>query len=1061
MNRDAERVVAREAHAGTARIGKRYDQLGMIGRGATGVVYRAHDRLHRRQVALKTALLDFEPGDDPRTSQPIRTSGLLAREFRLLSGLRHPNIVTCMEYGLDGTERPYFTMDLRKDARPLREAMAELAHDAKIELLVQILHALAYLHRRGLVHRDVKPDNVLTTGRIATMIDFGLAAPAGQKDETAVGTPAYSAPEVVRNAPASAAGDLFAVGVIAYEMLAGRHPFDVRTTQTLLRSLFASEIDWSPIEPRTRPVLEKLLARDARARFTGALDVVQALASPLETVSTREAFLQGTELVGRDRELERLLAVVPKVDVHGKAMLVTGESGVGKSRLLEEIGVEAMVRGARVLRGQSLRAGGRPYEPWRAILRALLLAADPTPLEASVVAGIVPDAHVVLERVVEAAPELDPEATHHRTTRVLEALLRRCADPLLVILEDLQWAGAESIALAARIPALGATRPISIVASWRTDGAPAVPKELEHFDSFALEPLTAGSVARLCTTTIGAGADARLSDVVWSQSGGNAFAVLEVIRTLANEAGGLEGVGALAAPERALAGRVERLADRRVERLSDADRAVLRTAAIAGRELGRELLVAVHPNADVDAMAARAIDAAVLASVQGRWWFAHDKLRDAVIEAIPDAERRRIHRELGVALERIAPDDASTLAYHFRAAGDEEREREHAARAGDQFLRSGAYRDAIPHLERALELAAPDTPTRPRLERQLGESLFRCGKLDEAKARLAGALGALGRPLPQSKGALARAMAVEATTQLSLRVRSGRTRADTGTFEEAILAFTQLSRLAHHLNDEPLVLYVTLSALNLADRGGLAVHHARLASVFAAVMGLIPVHKWARFYFASAHALAGDRNDASLRAFILAHEGYYEAGIGRWEECRTHLQESIDLYERIGDVRLAEESISILAYAAFYQGELARSLELYERLQRSGEERGDAQIVSWGLVNRIKVLVRTGREGSVDDAMLARAEGLLVDGITKAVHDGVRIDLALARGDLALARKTADEATARLKASPPRSFMARSTYASIVDAYVACKAEREAARAAKALASIKRIFPVP
>jgi len=121
MSGELERVYARESR----RVGKRYDRVGVLGRGATGTVYRANDRLHRRLVALKSALMDVEPpGDDPLTSQPVRTSGSLAREFLLLSGLRHPNIVTCMEYGLDASEHSYFTMDLQDDARPLRDLRA-------------------------------------------------------------------------------------------------------------------------------------------------------------------------------------------------------------------------------------------------------------------------------------------------------------------------------------------------------------------------------------------------------------------------------------------------------------------------------------------------------------------------------------------------------------------------------------------------------------------------------------------------------------------------------------------------------------------------------------------------------------------------------------------------------------------------------------------------------------------------------------------------------------------------------------------------------------------------
>jgi len=1066
----------------------------MVGRGATGAVYRARDSLHRRMVALKTVVEEqADPGvfDSRLSSQPVEMADLLAREFLLLARLRHPNVVASLDYGHDGAGSPFFTMDLQENACTLRTASKDRSLVARVDLLVQLLHALAYLHRRGLVHRDVKPENALSTGGVVKLVDFGLAVAAGHVDDTPCGTLAYCAPEVLRGGPANARADLYSVGVIACEIFTGRHPFDTSSPAKLLQSVFQSNPDFThaAVDPGLDGVLRRLLARDPAQRFQSALDVVGALteavgrALPLETVSTRESFLQSAEFVGRDGELERLKLALPGASGPGCARVVCGESGIGKSRLLEELAVEAMIRGVRVLRGQSLRAGSRPYEPWTSVLRLLLLLAEPTPFESSVVAQGVPDAAAVLEREVPEAPELEPEATHVRLVRVLEALLRRCRQPLLVLLEDMQWAGAESLQLYARVQALATEIPILLVASFRTDDPRTLPAELSLAETIPLARLSPSAVARLCAAMIGDRQERdqgrrELVDLVVRKSDGNVFAVLEVVRTLADEAGGLERVAALREPERLFAGRVERLLDRRVERLSEKERAFLRTAAIAGRELDLDVLSRVHPDLDVRACAERAAEAAVLSSVQGRWWFAHDKLRDALVEALPEAERRRVHREVAQAVLAVAPGDASTLAHHFRGAGESVREKEFAALAGNQFLRSGAYHEAIPYLRRALHLAAPegDAPVaRARVLRQLGEALFRCGKLAEARESLAAALATLGRPLPDTTGLLVWELLGEGRAQLALRARTalGREEAlpDAVTiqgFEEAILAYTQLSRLAHHLNDERLVLYVTLSALNLSERGRLLAHHARLAAVTGAVMGLVPVHRWARFYFDTAQKLAESLNETSIRAFVLAHQGYYEAGVGQWQDCREHLERSMALYDETGDVRLGEESISILAYALGFKGETRRSLELFRRLERSGEERGDGQIVSWGLTNRIKLLVLSGQNTGVD-RLLERADGVLVDGITKAVRDGVVVDLALARGLLPSAREAASAAASRLEESAPRSFMACSTYASIAEALVACWAESQgkdrrlrdaAARANRALAKVSRVFPI-
>ena len=572
---------------------------------------------------------------------------------------------------------------------------------------------------------------------------------------------------------------------------------------------------------------------------------------------------------------------------------------------------------------------------------------------------------------------------------------------------------------------------------------------------------------------------------MWRESGGNVFAVLEMVRTLAEEAGGLERVSRVEEPARFFTGGPERLVQRRIERLSVEDRAFLATAAVAGRELDLELLAKLHPDVDVERCVTHAVEAALLASVQGRWWFAHDKLRDGLVAPLSDADRRTTHAALARAILAEAPDDASTLAYHFRASDEPVEEQRFAGLAGAQFLRSGAYHESIPYLRRSLELSrgrgeALEPLTQASLERQLGEALFRSGQLHDANELLAHALATLGRPLPAGRPRLLAALATEAREQVALRGLGNPFRrvarpsaADVGRFETLILIYTQLSRLAHHLNDEELVLYVTLSALNLAERGRLVAHQARLSAVMGAVMGLGPVHRWARYYFASAERLGMRLDDRSVRAFVLAHQGYYEAGCARWDECEEHLGRSIALYEETGDVRLAEESTSILAYALFFKGELPRSLELYRSLERSGAERFDQQMTSWGLVNRIKVLVRTGQHEGVE-ALLSRADELVIDDITRTVLDGIRIELELLRRDYTGAGEAAAAVLVALERSAPRSFMTATTYGAVSvailkawkqarkvgDARGARRFDELSARATRVIAKMARVFPI-
>src|SRR5258708_4706950 len=203
-------------------IGIRYQVLENVGAGSMGTVYAALDRLTGRRVALKhvsahpSSILesDTEGGDMRR---------MMAHEFRALASMRHPNIVTVLDYGFDDANQPYYVMELLENAQTILEAARPQPFKLQVDLLVQVLQALAYLHRRGIVHRDLKPGNVLVADGQVKVLDFGLAIARGEASGTA-GTLAYMAPEILTSQPADASTDLYGVGMIAYELFVGLHP---------------------------------------------------------------------------------------------------------------------------------------------------------------------------------------------------------------------------------------------------------------------------------------------------------------------------------------------------------------------------------------------------------------------------------------------------------------------------------------------------------------------------------------------------------------------------------------------------------------------------------------------------------------------------------------------------------------------------------------------------------------------------------------------------------------------------------------------------------------------
>jgi len=204
----------------TAVIGNRYQLQHVIGSGGMGVVYRAADRLTGQTIALKRVLA---PADDA-TGSSTDSRLALAQEFQILAGLRHPHIISVLDYGFDAEKRPFFTMDYLTEAVTILQAGQQLSVNGRLQLVLQMLQALTYLHRRDVLHNDLKPANILVTNGQVKLLDFGLSATVDKRSSTA-GTWAYMAPEIMRGGSGSAASDLFAAGVITYELLAGKRPF--------------------------------------------------------------------------------------------------------------------------------------------------------------------------------------------------------------------------------------------------------------------------------------------------------------------------------------------------------------------------------------------------------------------------------------------------------------------------------------------------------------------------------------------------------------------------------------------------------------------------------------------------------------------------------------------------------------------------------------------------------------------------------------------------------------------------------------------------------------------
>ncbi len=353
---------------------QRYRLDSELGRGGMGVVYRATDLELKRQVAVKVL--------PERVSTPDARERFL-REARAAAALNHPNIVVVHDVGEDQGIL-FFVMELVEGSNLKTAAPSDFS--GIIEIALKICDALEHAHTHSFVHRDLKPENVLISGAGGSgsggvkLADLGLAITV--KDSrlsqagTVLGTPAYMAPEQILGQKIDGRTDLYALGVVLYEMATRRQPF--LGDDPL--SIVSQHVHAPVIPPRAlRPdlprafeaIILRLLAKDPAQRFSTASEVRDALRQALARPDTEidddqsqaavailDALSRG-RLVGRAEELAEANELWRRARAgQGHCLLLSGEPGAGKSRLAREVIVQAALNGAVVLTGKLLRIRG-------------------------------------------------------------------------------------------------------------------------------------------------------------------------------------------------------------------------------------------------------------------------------------------------------------------------------------------------------------------------------------------------------------------------------------------------------------------------------------------------------------------------------------------------------------------------------------------------------------------------------------------------------------------------------------------------------------------------------
>lgn len=661
----------------------RYQLHEPLGQGGMGIVFRATDHLTGDDVALKQVYISRDNLTfNSHQTDEVGFDVALALEFQSIASLKHPNIIRVLDYGFDLQKRPFFTMTLLQDAKPITDACQDCTFEQKVILLAQLLDAVAYLHQRDIIHRDLKPTNVLVQAGQAYVLDFGLAVrhDAAQKR---VGSLMYMSPEVLRTGVAVPQSDQYAIGMIAYEMFSGNYPFPRRNPTRMMAAILQTNPDLSKLDVPIIDVIARLLHKDPAERYPTIHDALADLQPYLpdnytDDSLTRESFLQAATFVGRKKELKHLTDALKAIIAGQMRMfLIAGESGVGKSRLIEELRIRALVQGVRVVSGQAVEQGGFPYHLLRTVIRPLILMNDLPLRTLSVLKEIVPDIDTLCGLSVPLAPVLEGQAQAQRLGDAIITCLQQQQTPLLIILEDMQWV-IESRALIQRIVRELHNNPILIVGAFRNDEAPTLPDDFPQADILTLSRLNADDIKKLSGSMLGdAGQRPQVIDFLMHETEGNTFFLVEVVRALAEEAGSLHDVGSMTLRPQILTGGIQKIVQRRLAKVATDYQPILKLAAVIGRNVDTTLL-AHHADAQaIENWIFQAVNVAVLTQAGEIITFAHDKLREQVLHDLSPDEKIILHQQAAEAIEAAYPDKieeyGEDLVHHWQAAQQPER----------------------------------------------------------------------------------------------------------------------------------------------------------------------------------------------------------------------------------------------------------------------------------------------------------------------------------------------------------------------------------------------------
>jgi transcriptional regulator with GAF, ATPase, and Fis domain len=699
-------------------INDRYQIEGLLGVGELGEVYGCRDiRDEKSRIVAKTLCsLDFVPGEE----------NALSREFSLLQRLRHAHLARILDFGMLEGSGELFWIGERVDGKDFYAGTDGMNGAAILRLVADLTKALGYLHSREIIHGNLKPSNVILSAadnEKLILLDFGLRRkPRDARQQNGFGSLSYTAPEILLGGRADRRSDMYALGILIYQVLTRRLPFEDADADFLVQKHLQGRVDLRPLErlrcsPEVSLLLQRLLEKDPKNRLASEEEAIGLLEKSLGQQSAEpEADVLGgrfsaTRFVGREKEMLFLQERAARVmeSGRGRTVFITGEAGLGKTRCMEELRIWALLKGWRIFEGVCGACPETAYEPYRQIL------GNPDPANS--------ETKFRFDRPLRAA-ESDAfdsysefAAGQFRDLMTREMVRQLALRPTMLFLHDFHRADEASCMVLDYLSSDIQSHPVFLCVGLRSgeEIKEALGRLMElavrqgRADILALEPLEEENLKQLVAEMTG---DSELKEIlgnwIFGAVGGNPFFLEEMLKHLVEqgmlnrEAGRWSFVGK-DSNELEIPASVGMVLHRRLAQLSPQARALVNWLALFQRGVSRDLLNSVMTGSvecvagalqELDQRQMIRMDSQLDAIVD----FRHSLIAEVIRKDLPKNLRQKMHQKIAEIIEREYGVEAHLheLAMHHIEAKSEDVSVRYAlasaARSRAEFAHENALR---------------------------------------------------------------------------------------------------------------------------------------------------------------------------------------------------------------------------------------------------------------------------------------------------------------------------------------------------------------------------------